>query len=423
MKRWQWVLSQTMRKLWLRASIYALLGVFTAIIAIWAQYYLPWRLPELVGADAVDSLLNIIASSMLAVTTFSLSTMTAAYSAATSNVTPRATTLLIEDSVSQRVLSTFIGAFLFSIVGIIVLKTGAYGASGRSILFVATIIVVALIVINLLQWIDHLTRLGRVGETTDRVEAAALVALNERLAQPYLGGVELLPSVKSPPQDALLVHAGVIGYLQHIDMFALSKIADEQNQDVYVLLNPGTLTSDDTILAWVAQNREGVPDQIVADIRGAFTIGGVRSFDQDPRFGLAVMSEIGSRALSAGINDSGTALDVIGRNTRLLATWAKGPDESTVGDPEHPRIHVLGLSDEDLLEDAFMLMGRDGAGMIEIQLRIQKCLAALTKVGSPFFKKAVVKQADMAKKRAYQALSFDEDRDRLSAVIAEANNT
>src|SRR5690606_41571550 len=70
------------------------------------------------------SLLNIIASSMLAVTTFSLGVMTAAFSAATTNVTPRATRLLMEDDLTNNVLSTFIGAFLFSIVGIIVLKTG-----------------------------------------------------------------------------------------------------------------------------------------------------------------------------------------------------------------------------------------------------------------------------------------------------------
>ena len=62
---------------------------------------------------------------MLAVTTFSLNVMTSAYGSAANNVTPRATRLLREDPVTQNVLSTFIGSFLFSIVGIVVLKTGA----------------------------------------------------------------------------------------------------------------------------------------------------------------------------------------------------------------------------------------------------------------------------------------------------------
>ena len=99
---------------------------------------------------------------MLAVTTFSLSTMVSAYSAATSNVTPRATKLLMEDSTTQNVLATFVGSFLFSLVGIIALSTGAYGDGGRVVLFASRSCVIGLIVVTLLRWIDHLSRLGRV---------------------------------------------------------------------------------------------------------------------------------------------------------------------------------------------------------------------------------------------------------------------
>lgn len=435
MTRWQWLLSRLLRKLWLRATAYGVLGVLTAIVAIGAQHYLPWQPPELVGADAVDSLLNIIASSMLAVTTFSLSTMTSAYSAATSNVTPRATQLLIEDKVSQRVLSTFVGSFLFSIVGIIVLKTGAYGPSGRSVLFTVTVAVVALIVINLLRWIDHLTRLGRVGETTDRVEAAARDALKTRLAAPFLGGVALLPSERTPPGGALMVEAAEIGHLQHIDMFALSEIARTQDRDIFVLHNPGAFVSLDTALAWLGRpNAEGKSaegegadgegaeeeraegEDVAREVRAAFTIGTGRSFDQDPRFGLAVMSEIGCRALSSAMNDSGTALDVICRNTRLLAAWGSGEDLSAADAPEHPRVHVARLTDQDLFEDAFMMMARDGAGHVEIQLRLQKNLAALSRIGSDSFRSAAIFQADQARRRAQRALDFSGDLARLDAA-------
>lgn len=71
-----------------------------------------------------------------------------------------------EDSLTQAVLASFIGSFIFSIVGMIVLRFGAYADRGRVVLFVVTIAVIALIVINLLRWIDYLTRFGRSGETT-----------------------------------------------------------------------------------------------------------------------------------------------------------------------------------------------------------------------------------------------------------------
>jgi hypothetical protein len=63
--------------------------------------YIPARLPTRIGADAVDNILGIIASRMLAVTTFSLDIMVSAYSAATSSVTPRATKLVMEDSTTR----------------------------------------------------------------------------------------------------------------------------------------------------------------------------------------------------------------------------------------------------------------------------------------------------------------------------------
>lgn len=411
MTRWRWLLMQLARKLWLSTTAYALLGVVTAALAITAQDVLPWNLPGF-GASSVDSLLNIIASSMLAVTIFSLSAMTAAYSAATSNVTPRATSLLIEDRVSHRVLSTFVGSFVFAIVSIILLRTEAYGPNGRTVLFCVTVAVVILIVVSLLRWIDHITQLGRVGETTHRVEEATRKAMQVRLVSPYLGGVPLQPADAHVPPDATVIAAGQIGYLQYIDMSALSELAEAQDCRIYVLCNPGAFVSVDTPLAWLRCNATGDEAISVQELaQNAFVIKDVRTFDQDPRFGLAVMSEIGSRALSPATNDPGTALDVIGRNTRLLAFWAEGLEAE---EPAHPCIHVAPLAVADLFEDAFMLMARDGAGLIEVQLRLQKCLHALSRLGSDDFRASARYHAELSRARAEAALTFPADRERLS---------
>lgn len=422
MSRWRWLFTQMSRRLWVRATLIGLLGVAAAILAAIVERFIPWDLPTDIGADAVDSILNIIASSMLAVTTFSLSVMTAAFGAATSNVTPRATRLLMEDRLTHTVLSTFIGSFLFSIVGIVVLKTGAYGERGRFILFVVTIAVIALIVVSLLRWIDHLTRLGRVGETTGRVEQAARQAIDARLAEPYLGGVPLHDPEHDLPAHALPVTAEVIGYVQHIDMPALTSCCEHIDGEVFVLAIPGTFVYPDTPIAWVSAT--GLDTEAQAQlgqaVYDAFSIGNERSFDQDPRFGLAVMSEIGSRALSPATNDPGTAIDVLGRMTRLLARWASGQREREQQDaPQavpHPRIHVLPLMAADLFEDAFMLMARDGGGLIEIQLRLQKSLHALSRMGDADFRAAALHQAHLAHERASAALTLEADRVRLRSA-------
>ena len=170
LSKWQWLLAQLTRTLWVRASFFALLAVVTALIAIPAQQMIDNPFPFSVGSDSVGQILDILASSMLAVTTFSLSVMVSAYTAASSNVTPRATKLVEQDTTTQNVLATFIGSFLYSLVGIIALSTDQYGENGRLILFIVTIGVIILIVITILRWIEHLSQLGRVGETTERVD-------------------------------------------------------------------------------------------------------------------------------------------------------------------------------------------------------------------------------------------------------------
>lgn len=414
MNYWHWIFGRARRQLWWRAVAYGIGGMITAILALAAERLVPWEIPFELAPDAVDSLLNIIASSMLAVTTFSLGVMTSAYSAATANVTPRATRLLMEDNLTNHVLSTFIGAFLFSIVGIIVLKTGSYGERGRAVLFLITIVVIALVVIQLLRWVNHLISLGRVGTTIDRVEIATRKALSERLEVPYLGANPWFDDV-GPPTSAIPVYARSMGYLQFIDMQAISGLCDGAHCEAWLPENPGAFIFEDTVIAWL-HAPDDIPEELPERVAEQFIIKPTRSFDQDPRFGLAVMAEIASRALSPAVNDPGTAIDVIGRQARLLTLWSVGREDVPV---ELPRLYLRPLADNDLFEDAFMVLARDGANMIEVQLRLQKSLAALQRQGSESFRAAAATQSGLALERSVEIMTCNADRQRLQRLLAK----
>lgn len=179
------------KKIWPKVTAYALLGVLSALVAVIFKGYIPEELSKIVGAETAGNILTILASSMLAVTTFSLSTMVSAYGAATTNVTPRATRLITEDKTTQNALSTFLGTFLFSLVGIIALNMGLYEGGGRFILFVFTIATVIFIVVTFIRWIDRLTTLGRVNETNGLIEKAATKALTLRAHKPPMAATAL----------------------------------------------------------------------------------------------------------------------------------------------------------------------------------------------------------------------------------------
>ncbi|MBS9720900.1 DUF2254 domain-containing protein [Tianweitania sp. BSSL-BM11] len=416
MSRWYWILSQLTRRMWFRASLFSLAAIGTALLAIIISPYIPQDLPTKIGADAVDNILTILASSMLAVTTFSLSTMVSAYSAATNNVTPRATRLVIEDTTTQNMLSTFVGSFLFSLVGIIVLSTGAYGESGRVVLFAVTIFVVVLIVLTLLRWIDHLSRLGRVTETTERVESATAEAMRVRKSAPFLGGNELVDLEKDVPASARPIYGSSIGYVQHVDAGGLQDIAENGKGRIYVAVIPGQFTTPMEPIAWADSVDD---DNQESSIRGYFTVGDTRSFDQDPRFGASVLSEIASRALSPGINDPGTAIDVIGRAVRVLSIWAH-QTEKGAEEVRFPNLYVPGIAIDDLFDDLFTPIARDGAPVVEVGLRLQKALRDLaTLEGESRYLLNAKKHSRLAMERAEQALVIDDDKHRLRAVASK----
>lgn len=224
--------------MWFRSTLYGVLGVATALAGAGAKFVLPEGLATQIGADSVGNILGILAASMLTVTTFALSTMVAAYGSASTNATPRASRLLIEDTRAQGTLATFIGAFLFSIVGLIALSTGIYGDSGRLVLFGATIAVIIVITVTLLRAIEQFSRFGRLGETVDLVEQATLKSMKQRAEEPFLGAT---PYSGVAPSSTVDVFAADVGHVEHIDVQRLNTVAEQHQLIVYVNCQPGTL--------------------------------------------------------------------------------------------------------------------------------------------------------------------------------------
>ncbi|MCP5623871.1 DUF2254 domain-containing protein, partial [Klebsiella pneumoniae] len=63
--RWKWMLKQTIKKLWFRATLFAIVAIITALLSILFKSMIPESVSVKVGAEAVDNILNILASSML----------------------------------------------------------------------------------------------------------------------------------------------------------------------------------------------------------------------------------------------------------------------------------------------------------------------------------------------------------------------
>ncbi|MFD1795054.1 DUF2254 domain-containing protein [Paracoccus aurantiacus] len=399
---WAMRLREQLRKMWVRVILYSLAGVVLASAAPFVGPWLPY-IPKIdLASGSVDSLLNIIASSMLAVTTFSMSIIVGAYGSATSNATPRATRLLEEDHTAQTAVSIFIGSFLFSIVGIIGLSAGLYPDKARILLFVATLGDIALIAWALVRWVNHLNEFGRMSDIITRIEDAAKPSARKYRDRPALGAI---PQKDALPDGLPLVSSEESGYVRYVDVEDLQAVAKDAGIKVEIMRMPGKYVHrGEALLRLTSPVAE---DQVDA-LRRAFSLGESRSFDQDLAYGMTVLSEVASKALSPGINDPGTAIEVLRAGTRvleLLHERVDGKDEvkcDLVFAPPLNEAHVYSVF--------FAPIARDGAGILEVQETLQDCLAAVARFGD---RSAAEKEARRARQRATEAFSQDWESEAL----------
>ena len=72
----------------MRASFYALFGCVAALAAVFLTPWVPSQMAERLGGESVEAILAILASSLLAVATFSLGAMVSAYTAVSQAASP-----------------------------------------------------------------------------------------------------------------------------------------------------------------------------------------------------------------------------------------------------------------------------------------------------------------------------------------------
>ena len=401
--RFRFLLNRFRDRLWVKPLAVCLLSIAAAFVAKLADDTALAQLVPVIAIESIETLLSIMAASMLVIATFSVASMVSAYASASSTATPRSFTLIVADDASQNALSTFVGAFIFSIVAITAVKNDYFETAGIFILFVLTVIVFGMVIFTFVRWVDRIARLGRMGSTIDKVEKATADAMRRRREAPTLCGIPVRRAARGQA-----VFAASVGYVQHINIVALQTWAEEAQLRVVVAALPGTFAAPDQPLAFIA----GVSDQGEIDVEcvvESFQIGAARLFDDDPRFGLVVLSEIAGRALSPAVNDPGTAIVIIGTLLRLFSLWN---EPATTGDeqvPMYDRVEVPEIALPDMFDDAFTAIARDGAGVVEVSVRLQKALRSLASLGNVSMQNAAEYHGRLALKRARVALDMEED--------------
>lgn len=281
------------------------------------------------------------------------------------------------------------------------------------ILFFVTVVVLLLVVTALIRWIAQLSLLGQVDEAIDRVKDATEAAFAARRATQAR-------SFEVEPEAAVAVDADATGYVRSLHLEALEKAASELGVTILEEAMPGAFVHAAQPLLRFA-GRSNLTTREVARLRDQFILGERRTFDQDPRFGLVVLGQIAAKALSPGVNDPGTAIDVIATGVGMLSRWVRAappPDDRI----EFPHLRFSTLEPGELLDDLFTPIATYGAGDAVVAARLQQAFAALAALNDAAMTEAACAHSALALERAMATLELDHDRERVRRAAATAKS-
>lgn len=213
------------------------------------------------------------------------------------------------------------------------------------------------------------------------------------------------------PDCSTIVRPDRIGRVTHIDATVFAAVATQIGAKISLTALPGTLVDPARLPASTAGGLDLSQER---RIRDTYTIANIRTLDHNPRFGLVVLSEVASRALSPTVNDPRHRYCRIGGwNTRVGGNAASRSGLKTGTVP--PGLIILRLAFSDLIEDLYRPIARDGAGTIEVGIRLQKSLAALQTIATEAMADCRTEAKDELV-RGRTALTSASNRDRLPNI-------
>lgn len=412
MSRLRFIYHRLSSQLWVRPTLYSLAALAWVLVASMADYFWPpdWKIA--IGKETLINLFTILASTMLTVATFSVSAIAAAYTSVATSATPRATRLVMSDSAVQNTLAAFLATFIFAVVSLTAISAINFEASGRFLLFVGFVFLVGWVLLSFVRWVDRVTRLGRMSDTLARIaEEGRKVFCDPQLS--LLGGCN--QEGETRPEDGIELTFSTYGYVQHIDMAALQQVAQRIEAKIWLDIRPGKFAEEGEVWGVLTGTRQ-LDEETRRALNAAVSIGADRDFAMDPRFVLIMLGEVAARALSPAVNDPGTAIRVLALDVELLHLWVKtGRSKAAQAKPQFDRISVPPLDARALVQDAFTPIIRDGAGCLEVGIRLHKTLNSLARGDHPALRSAVQECRDVALEYSDQALVSKAHQKRLHA--------
>jgi uncharacterized membrane protein len=387
-----------MRRIWTRLRdtfwvvplTFALAAVFLGLgltaLDDWLDTSLELPLLFAGGPEGARSVLSAIITSMISFTGLVFSITIVVLQLTSSQFSPRVLRTFLRDWVNQVALGVFVATFVYSLV---VLR--AVRGTAETDTFVPQIsvtvafgFVLASVAVFLL-YIDHIAQSIRAATIVTQIGEDTRVAIERT----HPSDTEPRTRVPPPATAGRRVASDASGVVQQVDDRALLELAEAHGVTIRMVRAVGEFVPEGAALLEV--HGADLPDE--ASLRAAVHLGKERVLDDDPGFGLRQLVDIAERALSPGINDPTTAVQVIDQLHDLLRLLAARPlpERQTLGEDGRLAVHVPQPTFEDHLHLAVDEIAHWGADSPRVQRRLRALLVDVQEAALPENRDAVAR--------------------------------
>lgn len=275
--------------------------------------------------DGAREVLSTIAGSAITVAGVVFSITIVSVSFAASQYGPRVLTNFMSDRGNQVTLGTFIATFLYCLM---VLRTIRGGDDNNFVPDLAILVALFLALCSiavLIFFVHHVPRSIHVNTVIAGIGRQLIASMDERFPE-YIGNSagssdEALIEAKIPEalqsgshpslnMQATPARSPATGYIEAIDDERVMKTACHAGLVIRLHYQPGDYIHRGRMFAEVWP-RAQLTDKAREELEGAFAVSSQRTPLQDLRFLIDELVEVGTRALSPGVNDPFTAITCI----------------------------------------------------------------------------------------------------------------
>lgn len=356
----------------------------SAVLALVTIYVDEWIAEESIdvgwfyggGPDGARVVLGTIAGSVITVAGVVFSITIATLTQASSQFGPRLLRNFMRNRANQFVLGVFVSTFLYCLLVLRKVRGEDHNEFVPQIAVSFSILLALASIGVLVYFIHHVSTNLQAPHVIDNV-FRDLLRIIDRIYPKSLGQASAHGAEDRRTLDAKLeqssrpVRSSKSGYLQVLDADSLMDLLRERDLVAELVVRPGKPLVENAIIARVHPAAQ-CDDDVSKAIDGAMIVGAERTSEQDVEFAIDQLVEIAVRALSTGVNDPFTAINVLDRLAPALARLAGREFPSTVrvdGDGK-PRLIVDASDFSGLCDAALNMIRQNGAKSIAVGVRL-----------------------------------------------------